>query len=178
MTQSEQALIARLNRGDKSALEYLFKKYYTYLCAYSARFVDGPELAEEIVQEVFVKLWEKHSEIVIRTSIKAYLFRSVHNFAINQYHQQKVRDNYKLHVEETRLFDEVHEQLVGQELEEGLQKAMGKLPEKRRQIFELSRMQGLKYKEIADQLNISIKTVEGQISKALIQIRENLKEYL
>ncbi|MBI9033174.1 MAG: RNA polymerase sigma-70 factor [Bacteroidales bacterium] len=178
MTQSEQALIARLNQGDKAALEQLFKKYYTYLCAYSARFVDSSELSEEIVQEVFVKLWEKRQDIVIRSSIKSYLFKSVHNFAINQYHQQKVRDNYKSTYEEPAMFDEVHELLIGQELEAGLQKAMRKLPEKRREIFELSRIQGLKYKEIADQLNISIKTVEGQISKALIQIRKSLKDYL
>ncbi len=178
MQLPDDILISRINKGDKSAIEYLYKSYYSYLCLYANKFIEDGAIAEEVVQEVFLKLWEKRGELKINTSIKAYLYRAVHNFSINTIKHNKVRENYVLDYTERSNYGDAYQDVITNELNESYKKALKELPEKRREIFELSRVEGLKYKEIADQLNISVKTVEGQMSKALIQLKSILSEYL
>lgn len=132
--------------------------------------------AREVVQKVFISLWEKRGEIDLSTSLKSYLFTSVHNRSLNV-----IRDRKKFSSEEVpELAGEwdVSAQIESMELEEKINEALESLPEKCRQIFELNRFDGLKYSEIATQLGLSIKTVENQISKALRILREKLMKYM
>jgi RNA polymerase sigma-70 factor (ECF subfamily) len=138
---------------------------------------DG-HLAEEVVQEVFVKLYERARKIRIEASLEAYLYRSVYNESLNHKKHQKVKENYRKFI--------LHRNDQGApppdagsylELEARLQLALDELPEQCRTIFQLSRFEGLKYREIAERLGLSIKTVENQLSKALKLMRKRLKGF-
>ena len=132
--------------------------------------------AREVVHKVFIALWEKREEIDLAKSLKSYLFTSVHNRSLNV-----LRDRKKFSGEELPEVAgdwDVSTQIESMELEEKIREAIQSLPEKCRQVFELNRFEGLKYSEIAEKLNISIKTVENQMSKALKILREKLAHYL
>ncbi len=132
--------------------------------------------AREVVHLVFISLWEKREEIDFSKSVKSYLFTSVHNRSLNV-----IRDRKKFSSEEVPDMAgawDVSAQIESMELEEKINEALGTLPEKCREIFELNRFDGLKYSEIATQLGISVKTVENQMSKALKILREKLSKYL
>lgn len=170
----------RIQQGDKTAFEELFHQYYEYLCNFAFQFLKEKAASEEIVQDIFFKLWEKKDDLNIESNIKSYLFSSVRNHCLNQIKHIDIRDNYKSHNEkeiqhsESQSFDNV----VENELELHINEAISSLPVERQRIFKLSRFEGKKYKEIADELNISVKTVETQMSKALKFMREELQEYL
>ena len=142
--------------------------------------MDEYELAEEMVQEVFVKFWEKCESIAPDSSVKSYLYRSVHNTCLNYIKHLKVRDNYRQHMlvkmetEPHNLYDEDD----GLNLERKIYDAIDELPPQCQKIFKLSRFEGLKYQEIADHLGLSIKTIEVQMGKALKVLREKLKVYV
>ena len=179
MTDNNDSIINGLQNGDRSIFEDLYKQYYVPLCYYCVKYIDKIEDAEEIVQDVFFKLWEKHAEIEINSSINAYLHRAVQNSALNQINKRKIVDRYMVSQDNnTSLsFDDGQKKMEDDELRLVLKKAILELPEKRREIFELSRYDGLKYSSIADQLSISVKTVESQMGKALKYLRVVLKEY-
>jgi len=140
-------------------------------------------MAEEIVQTVFLKLWEKKETIRINTSLKAYLFKTVYYDSLNHLKHEKVKMKHweHTHYDLTQgSAQETGEPLIGQEkeLQQRLDQALNQLPEKCRLVFQLSRFEELKYKEIADRLNISIKTVEAHMGKALKTLRVELAEFL
>lgn len=176
MQDPEQILVERLRNKDKRAFELVFNEYYGLLKSYAFRFVDEVEEAEEIVQDVFVKFWEKCEKIAADSSVKSYLYRSVHNTALNYLKHQKVKDAYRQYVigfmEEAA--EEVKEEKTG--VQERILAEIDNLPPRCSEIFKLSRLEGLKYKEIAEHLKISIKTVEVQMGKALKILREKLKD--
>lgn len=166
--------------GDKNAFEMMFKSYYQPLCRYANTFVNDPEEAEEIVQGSFINIWEKRQAIDINTSVKAYLYRAIRNACLNALKHQKVKHLYaqnEIHTGE-RYFEASDESTLRDELETKIRKAIQVLPEQCRIIFQLSRFEELKYQEIADQLNLSVKTVENQMGKALKIMREQLRDYL
>ncbi|MBX2947225.1 MAG: RNA polymerase sigma-70 factor [Cyclobacteriaceae bacterium] len=166
--------------GDKNAFEMMFKSYYQPLCRYANTFVNDPEEAEEIVQGSFINIWEKRLAIDINTSVKAYLYRAIRNACLNALKHQKVKHLYaqnEVHTGE-RYFEASDESTLRDELETRIRKAIQVLPEQCRVIFQLSRFEELKYQEIADQLNLSVKTVENQMGKALKIMREQLRDYL
>jgi len=160
----------------KSDFEILFKKHYSVLCAYTYGFVADYSLSEDIVQEVFSKLWTDKRKITIDISVKAYLYSSVRNTALNYIKHQKVKRQYeKVSSDESNYTEQaIDTQLIRQELNAKIQSAINDLPTERRRIFVMSRMDGLKYKEIAEKLDISIKTVENQMGKALASLRKDL----
>jgi len=163
-------------RMDKHAFEKLFREYFTPLMAFSRRILGDEDDAREVVHQVFIKLWERGSEIDLSTSLKSYLFTAVNNRSLNV-----IRDRKKFSSEEVpeRVGEwDVSAELEAMELEEKIRGVIDSLPEKCREIFELNRFKGLKYGEIASQLNISVKTVENQMSKALKILREQLAKYL
>jgi len=173
-------LITTLRASDIAAFEMLFRTYYQSLCNYACTFVRDPEEAEEVVQNTFTNIWEKRDTLSIHTGVKPYLYAMVRNACLNQLKHAKIKQQHaamEIAVGE-RSVESVSRTVEASELEVRIQEAMSKLPEQCRLVFKLSRFEDLKYAEIAEQLNISIKTVENQMGKALRVMREQLKDYL
>ncbi|MFK7953683.1 MAG: RNA polymerase sigma-70 factor [Ekhidna sp.] len=174
----EEIIVNRLINKDKRAFELVFNQYFNIMVAYANRFMDTREEAEEVAQDVFVKFWEKCDSLSPDSSVKSYLYRSVHNSCLNVLKHEKVKDGYKQHVinflETTyqNTIDESDPDVVRKKIHDEIDN----LPPRCSEIFKLSRFEGLKYQEIADHLEISVKTVEVQMGKALKVLRENLKE--
>lgn len=169
----------RLNTGGRMSqedFEKLFKEYFPSLMAFSRKILGDEDNAREVVQQVFIKLWERRTEIDLSTSLKSYLFTAVNNRSLNF-----IRDRKKFSGEEIpehlRQWD-VSAELESMELEELIRRAIASLPDKCRRIFEMNRFEGSTYGTIAARLGISVKTVENQMSKALRILREQLSDYL
>ncbi|MDR6945123.1 RNA polymerase sigma-70 factor [Mucilaginibacter pocheonensis] len=160
--------------------EQLFKKHFRELHAYAFSLLKDWDVAEEIVQALFLKLWEKNEWARIQSSIKSYLYKSVYHDSLNYIRRQKVQLKYQTTTAYSMKnhTDDAAGKLKLGELEQHLEKALSKLPEKCRAIFHLSRFEELKYQEIANQLDISIKTVETHMGKALRILRKEMKEFL
>ncbi|TKG93567.1 RNA polymerase sigma-70 factor [Puteibacter caeruleilacunae] len=179
MVPEEKLLLKHIADSNTKAFEQLFNSYYQILCVYCKHYFTDNQICENIVQDVFVRIWEKRTELEITTSLKVYLFSAVKNRCLNQLEHQRVRQDYfeknnKLRqTDYSRSSDFYYE--VG--LAEKIKDAIDSLPPRRREIFRLNREKGLKYKEIAEKLNISVKTVEVQMGQALKDLREKLKDY-
>lgn len=158
----------------------LFKLHYQNLCSYAYLFLKDTDTSEDTVQEVFYKLWNKRADIKIDTSLKSYLFRAVRNGCMNVIEHMKVREGFRdstahgLGAEQMSAVDPA----IVNELEQKIRETIDKLPPERKKVFVMSRYEGLKYREIAEELGISVKTVENQMYQALGFMRENLKEYM
>jgi RNA polymerase sigma-70 factor, ECF subfamily len=176
----ENDLIVRLKAGDQTAFELLFHFYYSGLVMYSTQFTADRMDAEEIVQDFFVRFWQKHQQILLTDSLKGYLFLSVKNSCLNYLKHKKVEERYiqKMVELSSRHIAYDPDLYLASELQEKVKNAIDLLPEKCREIFIMSRIQGLKNEEIATNLNISKRTVETQISKALKVLRVELKDYI
>lgn len=175
----QNRLIEGLQGGDKKVFDEIFKLYYTPLCHYCMRYVSDNQVSEEIVQDLFFKLWIKREHLILHASLQSYLYKAVKNHALNYINQKKIQEKHRQYVgfnvkDSHNPFDQLEEN----DLELLIKGAILKLPDKRREVFELSRHEGLKYNQIALKLNISVKTVEAQMSKALEQLRNVLKEYV
>jgi len=162
---------------NERAFEQVFKSFYQPLTAFAFQYVDDHEVAEEVVQEMFSSIWTKASQIEIRTTIKSYLYGAVRNACLNHLKHEKIKRKYEEHEMYNSEYDEVNF-LELEELQEEIDKALAGLPEKCREIFEMSRYEEKKYKEIADELGLSIKTVETQMGRALKHMRTSLGRYL
>ena len=171
---------SRLKLGDEDAFDYLFNFYYPGLIVYANKFLVNNHLAEEIVQGVFLKLWQNRRYIEINSSVKSYIFQSVRNKCLDILKHRKIQDDYARQVmEEQELSNEVTwDTYVESELYLILIREIERLPTECQKIFRYSRIRNLTNREIAEKLGISIKTVENQISKALKVLRGALKEYL
>jgi RNA polymerase sigma-70 factor (ECF subfamily) len=169
-----------LSLDDIAGFEKLFRMHYSRLCSYANLFLNDPDASEDIVQDVFFKLWKNRSELTINTTVQSYLFRAVRNGCMNMIDHISVREAYKTDNEkEIKRLEEnpVNETMVT-ELEQRIRETIDLLPEERRKIFLMSRFDGLKYREIAVKLSISVKTVENQMYQALRFLRERLVQYL
>ncbi|HTJ51616.1 MAG TPA: RNA polymerase sigma-70 factor [Cyclobacteriaceae bacterium] len=169
-----------LKEGDITAFEMFFKTYYQPLCNYAYTFIQDRDEAEEIVQSAFLSVWEKRDTLDIKTSLKSYLYTMVRNTSLNVIKHEKIKQKYvgEAMAIEDRSHEGVAQAVLSSELEDRIQMAMEVLPEQCRLVFKLSRFEELKYAEIAEQLDISIKTVENHMGKALKIMREQLKDYL
>ncbi len=156
----------------------VFRDYYTPLVRYGNTFLKDTDETEDVVQQVFVSLWEKRTQLDIHTSVRAVLYRAVHNACLNRLKHHKVRREYAGDFKNTQSDSEQTDALEAAELQERINRAIEGMPEQCARIFKMSRFEQLKYQEIADQLGLSIKTVENQMGKALKIIREALKDYL
>jgi len=168
---------------DEQAFERVFKSHFKALHAYGLAIVKDSAAAEEIVQTVFLKLWEKRTTLNITVSLKAYLYKAVYHESINHLKHEKVRMKHSEHHlyisrEEAPVESMAFQEEGNEELSERLTKALDQLPEKCRMVFYLSRFEELKYKDIADRLGISIKTVEAHMGKALKTLRLQLADYI
>lgn len=161
--------------------ERLFKEHFKSLYAYAFTILKNEAIAEETVQNVFYKIWEKKVPETIQTSLKAYLYKAVYHESLNYLKHQKIKAQYRLHVmyeSKNEMDHSASRKMMMKELEEKLRHALNTLPRQCRTIFQMSRFEGLKYQEIADELGISVKTVENQMGKALKQLRIKLIDYL
>ncbi len=167
------------NNLDNKLFEQLFKEYFVPLTNFAKSYVKDEDTAKELAQDAFINLWQKKEEIDRDKSIKSYLFTSVRNRSLNYIRDNKKYKSEFLDIELEKSNDFFDgDILTTQELQERISKSIGSLPAKCRRVFEMSRLEGLKYKEIAEELGISIKTVENQMGKALKVLRKDLKEYL
>lgn len=175
----EQQLLSQFFEGDKSAFKAIFTAYYPKVCAVTYRYLNDPGLAEDLAQEVFVRLWQKREQLQINSNLGAYLRRMAVNEALAHL-RKKTRfqaDELPIHLPNF-VASEADEALDTQELQQKINEAISMLPDRCRLIFELSRYEELSNREIAEQLDISIKTVENQMTKALRSLRAALGDYL
>ncbi len=163
----------------EAEFEALFKAHFRELHAYAYTMVNDWDNAEELVQSLFLKLWERNDWVGIHTSVKSYLYRCIYNDSLNFLRRQKVHSRYQeLTISSIGDSGDAAEKLKLSEVETHLAKALNKLPEKCRAIFHLSRFEEMKYQQIADQLHVSVKTVEAHMVKALKILRKEMAEFL
>lgn len=173
----DSELLSLLTSGNMEAFDTLFKKYYQPLCAYAHRYV-GHEDLEEIVQDLFLWLWNNHDDLDIHTSLSSYLFRATHARCRNKIAQNEVKQRVETIYWKNYTGNDTIEDYQIDELTNRIHEAINRLPESYREAFIMHRFNDKSYKEIAESLNVSTKTVDYRIQKALKQLREDLKDYL
>jgi RNA polymerase sigma-70 factor (family 1) len=184
---TEEEIVIQINRGDLSVFQRLYTQYYVGLCVYAKRFTRSKDIAEEVVQDVFLRVWEYQGRLVINGSIKAYLFASVRNRCLDHLKHLQVVNRFNDHY--TRLLMDAEDLynfsqeagdsvLIADELEKSVSGAIEALPEQCRKIFIMSRFDGLKHKDIANNLGVTVNTVQRQVSIALEKLRASLTRYL
>lgn len=172
--------ISELKRGSERAFETIFRTHYVALCTYANSMLQDTVEAEEVVQASFLALWEAKQELDIHTSLKAYLYRMVHNRCLNKIKHVKIME---VHADEVRYLSNdslnyTDEEIIGSELKHRIAAAIELLPSQCKVVFKLSRNEGLTYAEIAQKLGVSTKAVDKQIVRALRILREELKDYI
>ncbi|TKG93480.1 RNA polymerase sigma-70 factor [Puteibacter caeruleilacunae] len=184
MNISEQLIIRNLESGDVNTFEFIFREMHAELYAYAGKFIDEQERIDDVVQDAFVYLWEHKNEIEITTSLRSYLFTVVRNNCLQLIRKDKVSGKYKdwalleLRERELNFYGFENQSIIEKELRDKIETAIGQLPPQCQEVFRLSRLQGLKNREIAEKLDISVKTVEKHMSKALKSLRSDLKDYM
>jgi RNA polymerase sigma-70 factor, ECF subfamily len=169
-------IFQHIRKGDEAAFSRLFDGYYAALCFFAAKYLGDMDLSRSLVQQVFVDLWVKREKTDIAISVKSYLYRSVKNRCID--HLRKERNTSEISKSVENFSQMPFRDLVEEaELNDRINASINKLPEKCREVFLLCRFEGLKYAEIAQKLNISVKTVEMQMGIALKKLRESLSDY-
>lgn len=176
----QDLFIKQLKDGQESAYEALFKTYYTELVFHANRYLYDFDIAREIVQDLFVHIYEKRHQLDITLSLKAYLYRATQNRCINFIQSQKTKDKYAQYVKDQPVQSEnsIEKDIELNQLESALYNAIGELPPKCRMIFKMNRFDGLTNSEIADRLELSKRTVETQITRALKFLREKLQPFM
>ena len=180
MEQTSTAIIRTLAPKGVVAFEQLFKMHFRGLHAYAYTIVKDDAVAEDIVQNVYFKVWEKRELLEIESSHKAYLYKAVYHDSLNYLKHKKVKAAHAMHV--VRQANDKVENTSGKvlttELKERIHGALNELPEQCRTVFQMSRFEGLKYQEIADEMGLSVKTIENQMGKALKLLRLKLVDFL
>lgn len=177
--------IHRLKKGDEAAYEVLFKLYFEKLFHFAHSYIEDADEAREITQNVFFKIWKRRGKLSAEMNLNSYLFSMVKNGCLDYFKHEKVKINYKTELKRERaslnhssLSENPGLLLIENELQERINLLIKQLPPRRKEIFIKSRFEGQKHREIAQELDISVKTVEHQIAKALRFFRQELQEYL
>lgn len=179
LDNKDKKIIFPTGSASIASFEDLFKQYYAQLVAYACKYVSDTDIAREIVQDFFVRLYEKRHTLSIDVSVKSYLYRSVYNCCINYINQRNIQDKHLKNIDLERDEEENLESEINMvELQQRIFDVIDGLPAKCQLIFKMNRLQGLKNEEIATQLNLSKRTVETQISKALKILRHKLSAYI
>ena len=180
MDDNGKHLTAGLRRGKEEAFAYVFRMYYSPLLNYAGRILKDVEAANDVVQECFCRLYERRRELRKELQVRPYLYKSVYNACMDAIKHQKVESNYinqellDFYFSKVVETPEAEQALLDEDLKGAIQDAINKLPERCREIFVLSKVDGLSNKEIAEQLNISMKTVEAQMTTAFVRLRKEL----
>jgi len=174
---ADKLILEHLKNSNQGVFEMVFKYYYSGLVVYSDQIINNTPLSEDIVQSVFMKLWETRHSLEIR-SFRSYFIQCVKNSCIDHLRNQEVKNKYKIQITDYSQFEEQQDFWARTELDELIHQAIEKLSPRCREIFILSRVDNLRIAEIAEKLELSGRTVETQISKALKSLRIELAEYL
>jgi len=179
MNNEDWKIVNEIQKGNLKTFEVLFKKLYARLCNYANKFIHNLDVSEEIVQELFYTLWAKRDKLNINISLKSYLYRAVYNGCLQYLNHRTIEIKYENYSKKQYKVNnkDASEGIRLQELNEIISKTLNSLPERCRNIFHLNRFEGLKYREIAEKLSLSVKTIEADMSKALKLLRKNLKDY-
>lgn len=175
IVEKEREFFLQMQQGDKCAFEYFFKTYVDMLYAYAMGFCRDEDFAEDLVQEAFVRFWMMREKLSYSESIYGYLQRTVRNICINRKERERVEEKYRHEVlnTETEEFNWNDDDAL-EELRRQLLSAIDRLPEKCREIFVLSCVEGMKYQEVAQQLGVSVNTVKTQVRFGYKKLRSDL----
>jgi RNA polymerase sigma-70 factor (family 1) len=175
-----QELVQKIISGDEHAFEKLFRMFYQRLCNYALSMVKDVDIAEEIVQDVLVTIWQTRTKLQLEHAIRPYLYKAVHNRCLNHFRHETVKLQHQHHemANADAFSTAASSRLELNEVKTRVEMGMHQLPPACREVFRLSRMEELSYKEIADFLGISVKTVENQMGKALKIMRKELADLL
>lgn len=174
----DQVLLEQMQQGDKQALRVLFDRYYPYIISVVVANTGNRELAKDVGQEVFLELWRKREKLNVQGALKPYLRRAGINRMLNRIKSERLSYMETEEIPDTsRPVHTPQEFLEANDLQKIVQATIDRMPEKCRLIFQLCRMEGLSHKEIAQQLNISTKTIENQMTKALKMLKASLAAY-
>jgi len=173
-------LYTKVRDGDIRAYETLFRRFYEPLCLYGNKITKDLDVAEEIVQELFFKIWKDRANLRIIITVKSYLYGAVRNNALQYLEHLKVREQYYRRMTangqpESDPHDSPQEILEYRELEQRLDVVLETMPKRRREIFRMNRFEGMKYEQIASEMSLSVKTIEAEMSKALQVLRKSLR---
>jgi len=177
LSQQDDILRQKLKEGDTKAFKSLFELYYKLLVGYAISLTENMEVSRELVQDVFLKLWENRLETKAKGSLKAYLFTAVNHQSLNWLRHEKIKRAYRN--------DSIHDVMMGVQLpprmspflDEALRRAINELPEKALEVFTLTQLDGVSHKEAALSLGISVKTVENQLSRSRKILQKKLRKY-
>lgn len=180
-----KSLVYQLNKGDKKAYEKLFLLYYDKLLHIAKGYIGTKEDAEGVVQNIFLKLWDKKTDFTSISNVNNYLFTMTKNACLDLIKHRKVKNSFTQEyvainsdLQQQFIADEETSAFLEKELEQRITKAIELLPKKRKVVFLKSRFEGMKHAEIAESLGISQRTVENHISNSLQHMRLQLKEFL
>jgi len=178
---NERALQQRIREGDEAAFDTVFRDNYAHLVRMAESIIRERALAEEIAQDVMLELWRRRESIEVEQSFRAYLLRSTRNRALNHVRHQRIvmrEATIAAAAAESARAQSAEDEMLGTELERAVRQAIASLPERTREVFQLSRDRGLKYSEIAVLLDISVKTVEKRMGQALAELRDSLAQWM
>lgn len=170
----DKDILSQFSSNDKQALEQLFSKYYRALSIYALKFIDDVQAAEDLVQEFFVRFWEEKKYLHVKGSLKNYLFTSIRNRSFNyleSFHHAK--KDYIDNLKEVFTFEQFTDDELA-EKKEKLNKEISELPEKMQEVLKMIVFENKKYKEVAEELDVSLNTVKTQYSRALKKLRSSL----
>ena len=184
MIKSDVEIWNNVKNSDERSFDLLFRRYFDMLCMYANGILKNEEASEEVVNDVFLRIWQKRDHIQIIHGIKPYLFRSVYNASADYIVQKSTMQHYHIEIDDrikeiTGSNDEyIFNYLQGEVVEKEIMEAIEELPKQCREVFCLSRFELLTYHEISERLNISVNTVKTQISRAMDNLRKQLEKYL
>ena len=185
--RTEKELLQLLKDGNEEAVKFIFEKYYESLCLYAESITRNHQVAEEIVEDIFIHIWINAKETSIILSVKNYLYRSTHNNCIKYLNklktEKKVFDSMDYTLKDYEILHPLNDSypisdLIAEEMEKKAGEILETLPNQCKEIFTLNRFENLSYSEIATKLNVTVGTVKTQMSRAFNKFREGLKEYL
>lgn len=179
--EKEAVLVEKIQQSDKDAFKELFDQYYTPLCVYASKIIGSPDQSRDIVQDVYIKLWDNRKDLVIYKSLKAYLYQAVRNQSLNYIEKRRRQVQFEepefsqKEIQDMHILNSAHQNHISdKDLSKRIWELVEELPEKRKSVFILYRKHGLSYSEIAEVMGITRKTVENQMGKALKYLRNQL----
>lgn len=176
--QHENFVLSALKQDSKEAFSLLFQTYYTDLVLFCGNFIKEKGSCEDIVQSIFLKLWNDRKKLQIETSLKSYLLKAVRNSCLDAFRHLEIVRQYESDYESNVLDSyDTENYILYSDLHDHLHRALQQVPELYREAFEMNRFEGLKYREIAEKLNVSERTVEVRVSKTLELLRKQLKDF-